>query len=202
MENKDIRLYARNTLQGKWTTPVLVTLIYLIISGGLSAIPFLGSLASLLLSGAFMLGISRLYLTLIRDGQPMIDQLFSGFDASFVRAMVLYILQGLATLLGLILLIVPGIMIAIRYSMTYYILADHPELSEMQIMEKSRRMMYGHKMRFFMLGLSFIGWFLLCILTAFIGLLWLIPYIQTSTAKFYEDLKENHEEFQGPLPIL
>ena len=49
--------------------------------------------------------------------------------------------------------------------------------------------MYGHKWKFFCLGLRFIGWILLCCLTFGIGMFWLAPYMQVSAAKFYEDVK-------------
>jgi uncharacterized membrane protein len=49
--------------------------------------------------------------------------------------------------------------------------------------------MKGHKMKLFLLDLSFIGWSLLCIFTLGIGLLWLIPYMQSARAAFYEDLR-------------
>jgi uncharacterized membrane protein len=52
-------------------------------------------------------------------------------------------------------------------------------------------MMDGYKWKYFCLGLRFIGWALLCVLTLGIGFLWLSPYIQVSYAKFYEDLKKN-----------
>ena len=50
--------------------------------------------------------------------------------------------------------------------------------------------MDGYKLQYFFLGLSFIGWMLLCLLTLGIGFLWLIPYIQVTYAKFYLNLKE------------
>jgi len=53
--------------------------------------------------------------------------------------------------------------------------------------------MKGKKGKLFLLDLSFIGWFLLCILTLGIGLLWLYPYILTSRAAFYEDVKTAYE---------
>ena len=54
---------------------------------------------------------------------------------------------------------------------------------------QSQKMMDGYKMKFFLLQLSFIGWFLLCCITMGIGFLWLQPYIITTEAKFYEELK-------------
>lgn len=58
--------------------------------------------------------------------------------------------------------------------------------------------MDGHKWRLFCLHLSFIGWWLLCILTLGIGMLWLAPYIQNSTAAFYEDLKNQFDSAETP----
>jgi uncharacterized membrane protein len=60
-------------------------------------------------------------------------------------------------------------------------------------------MMRGQKWKYFLLYLSFIGWYLLCILTLFIGLLWLMPYIYTTQASFYEDLRLRYEEQQERL---
>ena len=58
--------------------------------------------------------------------------------------------------------------------------------------------MDGHKWQLFCLHLSFIGWWLLCILTLGIGTLWLAPYIQNSTAAFYEDLKNQFDSAETP----
>ena len=73
--------------------------------------------------------------------------------------------------------------------MTPYILHDNPEMSARECIRQSQKMMDGYKMKFFLLQLSFIGWFLLCCITMGIGFLWLQPYIITTEAKFYEELK-------------
>ena len=54
-------------------------------------------------------------------------------------------------------------------------------------------MMYGYKWNYFLLALIFIGWGILSIFTLGIGLLWLIPYIQVTMAKFYDELKTSSE---------
>ena len=41
--------------------------------------------------------------------------------------------------------------------------------------------------------MSFIGWFFLCIFTLGLGYLWLAPYVQTSMAAFYQDVKADYE---------
>ncbi len=48
--------------------------------------------------------------------------------------------------------------------------------------------MYGYKWKFFCLNLRFLGWAILCLFTLGIGFLWLIPYMEISFAKFYDDI--------------
>ena len=76
--------------------------------------------------------------------------------------------------------------------MSGFIMAD--ELDEntkpMEVLDKSKSMMEGHKWEYFVFNLSFIGWFLLIPITLGIVLIWLIPYIQTANIMYYEKLKE------------
>ena len=78
--------------------------------------------------------------------------------------------------------------------MTPFILVDNPELSANQAIDLSRAMMKGRKFDLFWLVLSFMGWILLGILTFGVGLLWVIPYMYTSMASFYEDVKADYEQ--------
>ena len=43
---------------------------------------------------------------------------------------------------------------------------------------------------FICLWWRFFGWMLLCILTCGIGFLWLMPYMTTSYARFYDDVRQ------------
>ena len=87
--------------------------------------------------------------------------------------------------------IIPGIIKSFSYAMTYFIINDHPEYSLNQAITESRRMMDGHKMEYFILCLSFIGWFILSCITLGIGFLWLIPYFYTTSAAFTKRLQKN-----------
>jgi len=99
--------------------------------------------------------------------------------------------MSLFILLWSLLLIIPGIIAALSYSMTFYILADDNSIGAMDAINKSKKMMYGYKWKYFCLGLRFLGWAILCILRLGIGFLWLSPYVHVSVTKFYEDIKEN-----------
>ena len=64
-------------------------------------------------------------------------------------------------------------------------MAEDPEVGIMEAIGKSKEMMKGYKWKFFCLEISFIGWILLSLFTAYIGLLWVTPYMQTAFAAFY-----------------
>ena len=72
--------------------------------------------------------------------------------------------------------------------MTGYILAEHPDLTAGEAIERSREMMSGNRWRLFCLRISFIGWDILCSLTLGIGNLWLRPYRQAAEAAFYREV--------------
>ena len=55
-------------------------------------------------------------------------------------------------------------------------------------------MMMGHKMDYFVLTLSFIGWHILAIFTLGLLEIWIIPYEKVATTKFLLDVKEAYEK--------
>lgn len=99
----------------------------------------------------------------------------------------------LFTFLWSLLFIIPGIVKCFSYSMTPFILEEHPELGANEAIDHSRAMMKDHKFDLFWLILSFIGWGFLCLFTFGIGYLWLVPYMDTSISAFYEDVKADYE---------
>ena len=189
-ENSVLMQNAQESLKGKWGLAVGTFLVYIVIATTLQLIPIFGSLASLLIAGPFTLGLVRFALAISRNENAQLEQIFSGFN-HFGTAIGAYILTAIFTFLWMLLLIVPGIIAAFSYSMTFFIIADDPTIGAMDAIDKSKKMMDGFKMKYFMLMLRFLGWALLCILTLGIGFLWLVPYMQVTVAKFYEDVKAN-----------
>ena len=129
-------------------------------------------------------------LSLSRNENARLEQIFEGFR-NYGTVLGACLLMVVFIILWALLLIIPGIIAAIAYSQTFYILAEDDTIGSMDALRKSKEMMDGYKWKYFCLGLRFIGWVLLCVLTLGIGFLWLSPYIQVSYAKFYEDLKTN-----------
>jgi uncharacterized membrane protein len=63
----------------------------------------------------------------------------------------------LAIIIGFILLVVPGIIVAFGLSQTFFILADDKEIGAVDALKASWEMMKGNKVKFFVLSLSFIS---------------------------------------------
>lgn len=182
---------AHQDLKGNWTAPVLTVLVYMLVTAAAN-IPLVGFLISLLIVLPMGYTFVQLFLEFKRgQKEDMVARLF-GFFKDYTTAFGTAFMVALYTFLWSLLLVVPGIIKAISYSQTFFISKDHPEYSIDQCIEASMAMMDGHKGEYFVLCLSFIGWILLGVLTLCIGLLWVIPYMQTTFAHYYEDLKEEH----------
>ena len=193
-ENVQLMRDAKAALSGKWGYAALGTLVYVVIAGIVSVvsyIPFIGWVAPLLLLGAVELGYTHFIISIKGEKDDMkIDTLFVGFQ-DFARALVTYLLMTIFIFLWMLLLIVPGIIMAIAYSMTFFIIAEDKNIGGYEAIKKSKQMMYGYKWKYFCLSLRFLGWALLACLTFGIGLFWLIPYMQSTFYNFYLDIKNN-----------
>lgn len=117
---------------------------------------------------------------------------------------------GLLSILGIIAYIAALIWVIVKsysYVLAQYILYDNPDMDSKAIVEKSEELMNGHKWAYFWLPLTFIGWVILSAFTLYIGLLWVIPYMQIALVIFYENLagnttttvKEEKIEDNGPI---
>ena len=89
-----------------------------------------------------------------------------------------------------LLFIIPGIIKTYEYFMVPYILAENPSLSSKEVFALSKQMTKDEKMSILILELTFIGWYLLCILTCGIGYFFLEPYIQATYAELYQVMRE------------
>ena len=187
--NSELRDAAKESLKGKWGIAIGGCLIYNLIIIAVNNIPLIGSLASLVITGPLALGLVWFSIDLAKNNETKIEVIFDGFK-EFTKATGAYLLMILYIIGWTFLFIIPGIIKAISYSQTFYILSDDTSIGSEEAIQKSMQMMDGHKLQYFLLGLSFIGWMLLCLLTLGIGFLWLIPYIQVTYAKFYLNLKE------------
>lgn len=150
-----------------------------VVNAGLMLVVFL-------LGGALMAGLLSYHLKIWRGEDGEIRDLFSKFNKDFPRITKMYLLQTLYVFLWSLLLIVPGIIMSIAYSQAYYLMLDDPDLSATDALKLSKELMKGRKWEYFVMLLSFIGWFLLGILTLGILFLWIDPYVYQTLAGYYD----------------
>lgn len=213
--NQEFKNAALAALKGNWApalvaTIILVAVIYVFMGPYLvvynfavagktvSSLMTTVSYALFAIGGIFLLSpmsvgyiYSSYQLLAESDAGITSNMIGKGFKPYFRNVWGMF-LMGLFTNLWFLLLIIPGFIKMYSYSMTPYILVDHPELSANQAINLSIRMMKGHKFDLFFLHLSFIGWGILSVLTAGVGLLWLIPYMNTAQAAFYQVVRNEY----------
>lgn len=190
-DSKYFRDLGWTQLQGRWGAPAIFTLVEMVIC------IVAGSVGGGLLS-LFLLPMEYSYSIAFLDNKRTgaefkVETLFDGYK-DFLRIFGTLLLQGVYIILWSLLLFVPGIIKSISYSQTYYVMKDNPELSFNAAIERSMAMMEGHKMQYFLLQLSFIGWILLAIISCGILSLLVNPYMCATNAHFYEYVKEEYEK--------
>ena len=191
ISNSTIRQRAReilggNLFSGSWLYPVLVALIIAAISGALSA-TFVGPM---IVSGLLSVAASRYFLGRVRGTiEPnQIETSIDGLKNNFLGSMLTGILYNVFVAIGSMIFVIPGLIFGFSFSMAFYIINDHPEMTAMEALRESHRLMKGHKMQYFLLNLSFIGWMILGSLCFGVGTLWVSAYMSTASAVFYEEL--------------
>ncbi len=91
-----------------------------------------------------------------------------------------------------LLFVIPGIIKGYEYRMVRYIVAENPTISWADAKELSKSMMDGNKMEAFILDLSFVGWYMLSILTCgLLSIFWVNPYKCLTDAELYLTLRAN-----------
>ena len=194
MRSKDYRQRAWAALSNKWGTVVLAMLIVVLLSAAINAIPGVGQIASLLLSGPLQLGFVIVIMKVLKDEVVDVSNVFDGFK-DFMSSFLLYLLNTIFVALWSLLFVITGIIASYSYSMSYFILKDNPGMDANEARKASIEMMKGHKWQLFCLEFSFIGWIILSVLTFGILTLWVGPYIATPRAAFYEELKANQNNY-------
>ncbi|OOM78024.1 DUF975 family protein [Clostridium sp. BL-8] len=204
---KRIKNDAISSLRGNWTVAIVSAIVYNFIRviGDVVSLPG-GKLPITILTiisdGIFIFGFTAIILHIIRGEQTEVSEIFIE-SKRFLKGLGMTLATGILTFLWTLLLIVPGIIAALKYSMTFYIWVDNPNIGISEAIDKSIEMTNGHRWDVFKLYLSFIGWFILILILTFIveklnfkyymlissiGMIPLGLYVQVSMAVFYNKL--------------
>lgn len=106
--NRDLMRQARKSLQGQWAIAIGVSLLYQVVIGGANALPYLGIIIVLLISGPLSLGWNQFFLNLVRRRSVDVGQLFNGFHW-FGKSLAAFLLMHLFILLWSLLAVIPAL---------------------------------------------------------------------------------------------
>ena len=194
MDFSQIKIEAKEALVGNRLMFLLAILVVGIVGGAVRGLNII--LSPLLMAGLFVAGK-----VLLADKKVVFESLFEffrNFDHA-IKIVLVSLLTMIIVFVGLLLLIVPGIIFAYRYSQALYIISENKDMDVVDALKASRRMMQGKKMNLFLFQLSFIGHILLGMITFGIYMLYALPYIQLSMHNYYLHLKSNNPELiQAP----
>ena len=187
MNRSELKVAAKQQIKGNIGIYFVCMLVVAVLS---SIIP---GLAGLLLAPPLTLGMAAIALGMTNGDKADISTLFNGFQ-KFGPAVLLNILIAVFTMLWSMLFIIPGIIKAISYSMSYFILSENDDMTALEALNESKRITQGRKGDLFVLYLSFIPWFLLCMITFGLAYIYVGPYMQTTLANYYNKIKDTTKE--------
>ncbi len=200
----ELKAMAKEQIRGNIGILFVIALIIGLISGAAGAIlafiPGGSLIASIIITPAFTISLLRVYQNLVLARKPQVGDAFSGFD-DFWTAFKAQLLVAVFTFLWSLLFVIPGIIKTFSYSQTMLVVAENKGISAREALNRSKAMMEGHKMDLFVLGLSFIGWALLCGITFGIAYIWVGPYMQATLVNFYNDVKPVEAEPFAAEPV-
>lgn len=188
MNRAELKLAAKSQIKGNIGILFLISLVISLICALVAATGIGAILNVLVLTPAFSLATTCIYLNLAKGVVPQFKDAFGKFN-EFWGAFKVIFLQGLFVSLWSLLFVIPGIVKSFSYAMALYIYAENPGMGACECITRSRAMMKGHKMELFVLGLSFFGWILLSMITFGIALIWVAPYMQATMVNFYNKIK-------------
>ena len=139
--------------------------------------------------GPLNVGIAAVYTNLVRNGERIrIKNFFYGFKGFFSNA-ILAIMYNMVVALWSLFFVIPGIYVAYSYALVFHVKRDHPEYRWKQCFDESERLMEGNRWKLFKLQISHLGWFIIGLAFVGIGAFWAVPYLEASTAVFYEQVR-------------
>ena len=202
MNNSEIRNVTKELLKGKYKNVMLPFILATLLLGlaqsqdlysnvyetyGVSYVFTIGSIA-LFIQGPISIGLAAYSLSIANEEDYSYNQIVAGFKY-FFKALFLYLLFNISVLIGIILLIIPGVVLFLMFSQIFYITAENPQIGVIDAFKKSASLMKNKKLQYFGLFLKYMLFFILGVFTLGIWWLWLIPQAYVSFAIFYKELQ-------------
>lgn len=151
-----------------------------------SSLAFLFSIVFFVLNSLLTIGTMQVLLLLVKGKNPTVNDIFSRLDVVW-QYIIASICSGLILVAGFILLIVPGIIWAIKFQFYPFIILEK-KVGPIEALKRSAAITKGNMWNLFLFGLLLIGLNILGLLCLVIGLLVTIPVSMIASAYVYKKL--------------
>lgn len=153
-----------------------------------------------LLKPVFNFGNKFLYLKAMRNEDANLSTLFEGFRTNYLNIVLANLIVTALIILGFVMLIVPGIIVACRLVLVPYLVMDK-KLDAMQAVEKSWQITRGHGWTIFFMAILSIFIFIAGLIFCFVGVIFSFMWIHSAFATLYQAVL-NKTDYDNPIPIL
>ena len=217
---QEMKALAKDAMRQQRGTSIVTILLLLLVVTAIVLVGFMFTLVNvglgmlIIYGGLFFIGLplevnaEGIFIKIWNREKTSANELFSNLNVNLLRKVGGMLWMILWVSLWSLLLWIPGIVKAYAYSFTPLILADCPNVTARDALKLSMRMTNGHKMKLFVLSLSFIGWFILSAFTFYIlAVVFVFPYYYAAYAGYYVELRDKaladgtitREELYGKL---
>lgn len=140
----------------------------------------------------FYVCLATIPLMIVNNEKIKLNAIFK--PVSKARYFIEYAICGvetyLFTLLWALLLIVPGVMAHYKFSYSRYVLATKEDITAGEAIEISKKYTIGNRGILFNLDLSFLGWFIIGIVTCGLGLIFAVGYHEVVSAMYFKEISK------------
>ena len=158
---------------------------------GAIIVALIGLAVSVFVGSPLEVGVRRYFTSACCRQYDLGNLGFAFREGRYWNTLKTQLLCAVEVFLWSLLLVIPGIIKSYAYIFVPYIMADNPYLSPKRALQLSAQMTKGHKFEIFVLGLSFLGWYLLGVLACGIGVIFVTPYYESTMAELYMQLRHN-----------
>ncbi len=144
---------------------------------------FLAFIYNILVNGPVQYGMAFAFLKAARGDKLETKDMFEAFK-NYWNAVLASLLVFIIIIVGLILLIIPGIFFACKLAFTPYLVVDR-KMAVMEALEESWRMTGGHAWKVFLIGLLAIPICIAGLLCFIVGIIISIMWVSLAFASLY-----------------
>ncbi|NOQ42948.1 MAG: hypothetical protein GQ560_00650 [Dehalococcoidia bacterium] len=152
---------------------------------------FLAFVYGILVQGPVQFGVAFAFLKAARGDKLETKDMFEAFK-NYWNAVLASLLVFMIIIVGLILLIIPGIFFACKLAFTPYLVVDR-KMAVMEALEESWRMTGGHAWKVFLIGLLAIPICIAGLLCFIVGIIISIMWVSLAFASLYHAVSSSEK---------